>query len=436
MALLAFAPEKIDQYEFPIYRVIVDPGHGGIFSTDIENHGDKFDLVTGKYINYFAEGANLHGHYERDIVYSIGLQVLKYLDMCTPDGDFNEFKKLLGRYTDKNVKRIYIDAMMSRGESIPFDLAKNEKDPNALYRLYDYPDSSDNIQPGRISKINSFKPQLVVSLHLAKSAPSDYKGMNGIIVPPYNVLKSGLKKLQKGGKGKIYDSGKLRSWFKESKSVSYRLAYFKDSAQYFTGYNLKKNYTTDNADFNGYKYNMVSWIYRDPPDWHIIAREHKPYSQYSIDYRKFKEEGPFWEREQSSYEAYRRGDSFKNFGGDNYFATYEIIRYILQSLDYRKINGKDKVPGKPFISTWSVPMLINAISAYIELGYLDRKWDRDILLHRQMEIAEGVAVGIYSLLAGIDEIKGNFKYKPSGQKLELDKYKISNDKTYFDIVTE
>lgn len=436
MAILAFTPAKIEQYEFPLYRVVIDPGHGGIFLDNKEKHGDKFDLVTGKYLDYFAEGASLHGIYERDIVFSISTRVMRLMDMCAPDGDFEAFKKILSKYTDINVPRIYIDTMISREDSIPFSQVSNEQDPNAPYRLYDYPDADGEMQNGRISKINAFRPHLVVSLHLAKSAPPDYIGLNGIIVPPYKVLKSGFINLQKGGKGKITDYGMLKSWFKESSKIPYRLAYFRDCSQYFTGYSLKKNYSTDYRDFNGYKYNMVSWIYSDPSDWYIAAREHKPDTQYSDDYMTFREEGKFREREKSLYETYRRGDSFKNFGGDNYFATYEIIKYILHSLDNSGVKGKDKIPGKPFISTWSIPLLVNAISAYIELGYLDRKWDREVLLHRQDEIAEGVAVGIYSLLAGLGEIKGDFRHKPSGSKLDLDKYKMADEKNYFDIVVE
>jgi len=437
MAILAFTPEKIEQFEFPVYRVVIDPGHGGVFLQDKDKHGDKFDLVTGKYIDYFAEGASLHGHYERDIVFSIGTKVMRLLDMCASDGDFEAFRRILSKFSDRNVPRIYIDTLISRDDSVPFDQAAKEEDPNAPYRLYDYPAGIDGVmQKGRISKINGFRPHLVVSLHLARSAPPDYKGLNGIIVPPYNVLKNGLVNLQNGGKGRINDYGILKSWFKHSKSVPYRLAYFRDCAQYFTGYSVKKNYSTDYREYNGYKYNMVSWIYSDPYGWHITARDHKPYTQYSDDYMTYREEGAFREREKSVYEEYRRGSSFKNFGGDNYHATYEIIRYILQSLDNSGLKNKDKIPGKPFVSTWSVPLLINAISAYIELGYLDRKWDRDMLLQRQDEIAEGVAVGIYSLLAGLGEIKGDFRYKPAGTKIDLDKYKMPDERTYFDIVAE
>jgi hypothetical protein len=243
--------------------------------------------------------------------------------------------------------------------------------------------------------------------------------------------------LQAGETSKnINDNNILSSWFKEFKKTPSKFVFFKDVSYYFTSYGMKKNYSIDINDLKGYKYNMITWRYSDPPKWHLLAEKHPVNSRYSSDYKTFKEEGDFWEREQSVYEEYRRGTSFKDFGGDNYFATYEIIKYILLSLNKSGISNKDKIPGKSYISNWSMPLLINAISAYIELGYLDRKWDRDILLNKQDKIAEGVAVGIYSLLAGIEKIDGNYKNKPTGKFIDLKKYNITKDKSYFDIVTE
>jgi hypothetical protein len=290
------------------------------------------------------------------------------------------------------------------------------------------------MQKGRISKINKYKPQLVVSLHIARSAPPEYKGMNGIIVAPYNVLKKGLVMLQAEETSKKIDYNILSSWFRESEKTPPKLAFFKDVSYYFTSYGIKKDYSIDMDDFKGYKYNMVTWRYSDQPKWNLIAEKRPINSKYSSDYKTFKEEGSFWEREQSIYEGYRRGIGFKDFGGDNYFATYEIIKYIFLSLNKAGISSKDKIPGKPYISTWSMPLLINAINAYIELGYLDRKWDREMLLYKQDNIAEGVAVGIYSLLAGIENIKTNFKHKPTGKFIDLKKYNITKEDSYFDIV--
>jgi hypothetical protein len=438
LTLLAFIPDNnIQENEFPLFRVVIDPGHGGVFLSDKKKHGDKFDMITAEYLDNFAEGANYKGIYEHKIVYNIAVKTINLLSYCSKDGDFEQFKKIMKKYTDNNIPKIYIETHISRGASVTPDKIKNYEDPNADYRLYDFPDSSGDMVKGRISKINEYKPHLVVSLHLAKSAPPDYKGMNGIIVPPYNVLKKGLLRLQSGDTGRaLNDNDILRSWFKESNKVSSRYAFYKDSAQYFTSYGLNKNFNADHNDYNGYKYNMVTWRYSDKPFWDIEAEKHLSNSRYSSDFNSFREEGSFWEREQSVYEEYRRGTGFKDFGGDNYFATYEIIKYILFSLNESGVSHKDKIPGKPFVSTWSMPMLVNAINAYIELGYLNRKWDREVLLYRQDEIAEGVAIGIYSLLTGIDNIKGKFKHKPAGKSIDLNKYNITKDESYFDIVTD
>lgn len=436
--LTVFIPDNnIQDNEFPLFRVILDPGHGGVYLKDRKKHGDKFDLVNSEYLNFFAPGAEYKGIYEHEIVYNIALKAMSLLLYCSKDGDFDQFKKILKKYTDSNIRKIYIQTIISRKKSITQTEVKNSRDPNAEYRLYDFPDPDGDMQKGRISKMNEFKPHLIVSLHLAVSAPPDYLGMNGIIVPPYNVLKEGFLRLQnKDTDRNLDDNNILRSWFKISDRITSKYAFYNDSAHYFTSYGITEDYKTDYNDYKGYKYNMVTWRYKDNFLWNLEAEKQRPYSQYSSDYNSFREAGRFREREKSLYEEYRRGSSFKDFGGDNYHATYELIKYILFSLNESGISRKDKIPGKPFVSTWSVPLLVNAINAYIELGYLNRKWDRDVLLKRQDEIAEGVAVGVYSLLAGIDNVKGNFKSKPSGKSIDLNRYNITPEKSYFDIVTE
>lgn len=437
MILLAFIPSpKVEQERVPLFRVVIDPGHGGFFNKDKIRHGDKFDTISGKYLDYFAEGASYKDIRECDLTYSIALKVMEKLSWCSEDGDFSRFKTILARFSGKEPQRIYIETMISREPSLTNEQKESESDPNAPYRLYDYADNDGDIKPGRISRINAFKPHLVVSLHMAEAAPEDYIGLNGIIIPPYNVLKAGFNVLKKG-KAKVYNPPVIvKSWFHESKKLPKKYYYFKDVSQYFTGYGITKHYKPDSEEFNGYKYNMVDWIYRDDKGWEETARVKKDNSPYTLNYVTFAEEGRFWEREKSVYEEYRRGSSSTGFGGDNYYATYEIIKYVLYSLHLNGIDGRDKKPGKPFVSTWSIPLLVNAVSAYIELGYFDRKWDRDVLVNRQEEISDGVAAGIYSLLAGIDDLNGNFRYKPEGNCIDLQKYYITYDKSYFDIVTD
>lgn len=429
-------PVKITKSDLPVYRVVIDPGHGGVSLPDKQKHGDRYNLISGEYISYFAEGAQRKNIYEHQVVYSIAEKTIALLKHCSPEGDFNNFQKILNKYTKEKTKRIYIEAHLSRGPSVSKKKAAKIEDPNAEFRLYDYPGKNGEIQPGRISKINALNPHLVVCLHLAGSAPTDYLGMNPVLAPPYKALKIGLENLQNGNPGKIDDQGILKSWFRDSVKTSSQLAYYKDVATYFTGFDLNKDYTLNEEKFRGYKYNMVTWNYADQPGWHKTAKQHKTGTQYSNDIKTFQEEGAYWEREKSIYEQFRRGKDFTDFGGDNSLSSYEIIKYILLSLDKKGISSKDKIPGKAFISTWSIPLMVNAVCAYIELGYLNRSWDRNILLHRQDEIAEGVAVGIYSLFAGIENIEGKFRHNPSGKSLDLEKYRINSEKTYFDMAVD
>lgn len=434
--LIFSTPEEVDKSELPVYRVVIDPGHGGISITDKQKHGDRYDKISGEYKSYYAEGAKRKNINEHLIVYSIAEKTVSLLKHCSTEGDFEKFRKILNKYTNEKVKRVYIETHLSRGPSVSKKKAGKMKDPNAEFRLYDYPGENGEINPGRISKINSFNPHIVVCLHLAASAPPDYLGMNPILAPPYKVLQTGLLNLQKGGSRSINDCGILESWFRDSVKISPQLAYYKDVVNYFTGFDLNRDYTVNQEKFNGYKYNMTNWDYADEPGWNETAKLHKAGTRYSNNIKTFKEEGAYWEREKSVHEQFRRGENFENFGGDNSLSSYEIIRYILLSLDKKGISRKDKIPGKAFISTWSIPLMVNAVCAYIELGYLNRPWDKEVLLRRHDEIAEGVAVGIYSLFAGIEKIEGKFKYNPSGQSIDFEKYRVSPEKTYFDLAVD
>jgi len=89
MVLLAFIPSaKVEQADVPVFRVVIDPGHGGFFSRDKKKHGDKYDSVRGEYLEYFAEGANFKGLYEHEVVYSIALKVMERLALCSMMGIF------------------------------------------------------------------------------------------------------------------------------------------------------------------------------------------------------------------------------------------------------------------------------------------------------------------------------------------------------------
>jgi len=423
--------------EFPTYRVVLDPGHGGVLKYPIRKHGDRYDPVKMRYIDSFKPGATYGSMSEKYLMYPIAEKTNKLLSYLKPGGDFQKFQKILKKYTNKATPRIYIKTLMSRKKSITWKNSKKQKDPNAPYRLFDYPDAKGKMQPGRLTVINKFKPQLVVSLHCARYQISNYKGMNPVLLAPYSLLKKGLMHLQ--GKKRMKNPYKyplIKSWFMESGKRTRFQWFLNDTAMYYTAFNIHKNLRINYKRYRGYRYNMLKWSYNDPKDWQIEARKHKPNSPYSYHYKTIKPKGIFWTRERNKFEEYRRNKGYEGYGGDNAFASYELIRFIQYNLKKQGDRDKELMPGKPYVSIWIVPQHVNAICAYLELGYLRRWQDRKRLSKKQDQIAEGLAVGIYSLFTGIKVKKSRFSHAPKGLKLNLSKYKINNNSSYFDRVVK
>ncbi len=440
MILISLAiaiPGAIQKAATPTYRVVLDPGHGGISSSKLSVHGDRYDQISERYLAPFAEGAAHRGLWEHILVYQIAEKTRKILQLCSPAGDFRKFRTLLARYTDEDPDRIYIETFMSRGDSSDREKISHRADPNSEFRLYDYPDGKGNILPGRISRINAVKPHLVVCLHMTWDYSATYRGMNPVIVPPHSVLYDGLLYIQKKKSGRdFFEKGLYSHWFMESDRRSVFKWFLNDSVFYFLGYPLTRHGAVDHKKFRGYRYNMVHWAYRDGPGWEKTARLHPENGPYAKTISGFVPGGKFWEREKSVYEAYRRDKGEEGYGGDNMYATSELIRYILHSLELSGQDHPHQRLTEPYISTWSVPLLVNAVTAFIELGSLANTRHRYLFQHKQDEIAEGLAVGIYSLLSGLKLKKNTYHWKPRGRKIDFERYLLPDGTSYFDAVVK
>ncbi len=429
-------PSMIVEYEVPTYRVMLDPGHGGIAKHPMSVHGDRYDTLRGRYLETFKEGASRGRLYEHLIVYDIAKKVERLLKHLAPGEDSERFYRILKKYTDLTPRRIYIETGMSRGRSITEREADIAEDPNASFRLFDYPDYSGAMLKGRISRINERKPHLVVSLHMAAAGPRDYEGMNPVITPPYDFLHGALEYLRDDSIGTgFFHRSPYRDWFVENTSRTDFSWFLNDASIYFTGFPLQQKRKVAMNRFRGYRYNMVDWAYADDPGWEHPARHRIRSSRYAPRLEHFIPEGRFWERERSKYEKYRRGGGEEGFGGDNAYAAYEIIRYIGYSLNLHGDDHPSQKPGKSYVSVWIMPLHVNAINAFIELGYFNRKRDRHIFTKKQNEIAEGIAVGIYSLCAGMELKKKEYKYAPRGKNIDFSKYRMPDGSSYFDAVT-
>ena len=71
--IFILAPEACFSNE-NAYRVIIDPGHGGLCLNNRDVNGDRHDSISGKYLMDFAEGASSRSLSERILVNQIAIR--------------------------------------------------------------------------------------------------------------------------------------------------------------------------------------------------------------------------------------------------------------------------------------------------------------------------------------------------------------------------
>lgn len=429
---------------FKEYTIVIDPGHGGLGSN---NRDDKWDAVHNRYLQYYADGTHHENYSEHELVYELAKKIKQYLDLLNSSSGRDDFSEILQHFSpDNKLKNIRFKTYLSRKEGLKEGNHTGfSQKVNTPYRLYDFPDPDDEKRtlPGRISYINSLKPYLVVSLHMNPAGPNQKGGMATVITPGYKtfdfIRKVSMKRKQRS---RFRNSVWYNIWaVTEDGWDAYRSA-FSDSWVYFHGYRTKKNgqpWTNSIQGFRGYRHNMVQWRYADPPGWEDTARQHLP-GPYAIDQKKFKINGKFWDRELGQAEAWRREDGKLGYGGDNHFASDELLRYIQYGMrSYLPERRKEGAMGEilpPFASTYSLPTYINAICAYLEVGHINRERDLSLLLKDREVVAKSIAAGIYSLFTGL-KLKERFEdYKPKGEAVNFKRYEQLPEGNYFKIVAD
>ncbi|MBM9577681.1 N-acetylmuramoyl-L-alanine amidase [Leptospira sp. 201903070] len=433
--------EELDSIQSPVktFKVVIDPGHGGVDLKPKEDHGDKYDPISDKYLELYKSGASSRGRKERAVVLELAKELKEILDLTRTEDGFETFKTYMKSFTNEDLPWIKIDSVMTRnGNAEEREYSANE-DPNAPYRLFDYPDKkTKKIKQGRISFINREKPNLVVSLHLNPSYKEHPGGMAAVLSPSYRTFYV-LKGISEGryAEEKFTDSP-WSHWmiFKEGWSrLENAVA---DAWIYFHGYwPNKKGNKTDLSAFEGYRQNMVSWRYKDLPGWEELAKVGGK-GPYSKTHKSFSAEGKFWEREKAEPELWRREDGREGFGGDNHYASAELMRFVQYGLRKRSEEGDDSPePGpinKPYLSTYALPTFVNAISAYLEIGYIDKEKDMILMTKRRKDVAISLAAGIYSLVHGIKIKHQEYPYVPVGKKINWARYEKWKEGNYFQIV--
>jgi hypothetical protein len=439
---------NLNAEDIRIYRVVVDPGHGG---APKKSNDDKWDPITKQYLDVYNTGMRYKNYYEDVIVLQIAKKLYQILKLTETEDGWKKFENILKQFSSQEkFQRIIIKSYLSRTTNWQErGLPPEHKNINDPYRLFDYP-KNKKIQPGRISYINSLKPHLVVSIHLNPGGPGHPGGMAAVLAPGYKTFDL-LRKITLGEeKPEAFNQlpwapfwlVNERNWNKFEMAMA-------DTWVYFHGFRWNKDTKKPWLEKNrGIRYNMITWRYKDKPDWverAIKQRKENLPGPYAMDYKLFVPEGPFWDRERSELEYWRREQPIPNlniaFGGDNHLASDELLRFIQYGLRIQKpeLDKQKKISEivDPFVSTYGLPTLVNAICAYLEIAHLDVERDREFVIKYQNEIARSLAVGIYSLFTGL-ELKKDYQgpFRPRGVNVDFDKYIKHKDGNYFELVVE
>ncbi|MCE9499839.1 MAG: N-acetylmuramoyl-L-alanine amidase [Leptospira sp.] len=433
------------------YKIVIDPGHGGTKQEPMEKYGDKYDIFSGKYLEHFKNGGVYKDRTEMEITLELAKELKSILDLTKTKKGFEKFKKYIQLFSDDNVSWVRFDSVLSRKENYSDLGLREDDDKNEKFRLYDFPDSKNGkMKRGRISRINSEKPYLVVSMHINDQknlrldpGPGEKieSGMAVVLAPGYKTFNLLKKISDKKAKENEFEKTPWKKWMIFQDGWSRTENAVADAWIYFNGHWPDKTGTkTDLNRFEGYRQNMVTWVYSDKPGWEeqAILNESGPYCK---DHKRFSATGKFWEREKGKGEKMRRENGPEEFGGDNHYAGMELLRYAQYGLRKQLKYEKGLDPGippitKPYISTYSIPTYINAISAYLELGDIKRNSDMFLLTRRKKETAISLAVGIYSLFRGLHIKKADMPFIPKGKKLGFEKYEKIEGKNYFKEVSK
>jgi hypothetical protein len=421
--------------------VMLDPGHGGAI---LQRKDDKWDPITKQYLDFYLTGMMYGQLTEHEVVLDLSFRVKKYLELTRSDEGWLEFEKILRLFSsEQKFERVRFRVDMARTDDWrKSGKPKDHPDINAPYRMYDFPKSpgSTEMEMGRFSWINSKKPYLVVALHLNPAEGANPGGMGAVLSPGYPTFEV-LRKITLGQApaSEFYKLPWAKSWLISDYGFNQLQSAQGDAWVYFHGYRMLKDGSGPwKAKNRGLRYNMIQWRYRDPPGWEKIAARGGP-GQYALKYSEFKAVGPFFDRERSAPELWRREGGPLGFGGDNHYASDELLRFIRMGVPAqvpsRRAPGTMPEIVPPFISTYGLPTFTNAICAYLEVAHLNRTRDRSMVLDHQEEVAKSLAAGIYSLFRGI-KVKPFQGTAPRGAPLNFERYVKAPGGNYFEQVTD
>jgi N-acetylmuramoyl-L-alanine amidase len=434
---------------------------------------------------------------EHEIALALGRRIKLWLDRTADEATWPAFEALVRRYQEhakSTVKRVDLRCVLTREHSYLDHPDAASPDVNKHFRLFDSPDTLPAAPgipmfPGRLSRAAALAGDLFVSLHVNDSVNGSLRGPTALFVPPFEFYDS-IRQMVTGARPwvDLRPSPYFTYWSAVRHPRNRRDEIADDATRYFLeGSGSGSGSAAATAVAAGRRpmgrHNRIQWAYRDPrpPEQVALAG---PFA------------GAFWDRERGKHEAFRRSGGPEEVGGDNLFAGQQLIRFMRHALwrDFMA-RGRDalpavmrplfearnrdrernrererdrdpepsRAPGRgdagagaaappapvpmmptadvylgrhapPLCSDWLVALYSNSVVAYLEVAYLSNPADLWLLDNRLDLMAEGIAVGIYSLFAGLKVKDLPGLPPPRGTRLEWEKYAdLPGGRTYPEI---
>jgi len=454
---LAYSEEKP-------FVVMLDPGHGGKPERCSDKGGAHWDPEQKAFLNFYRFGAanKYKGHIwtEQSIVMWLARKIRKRFLLLDSKAGVEEFAEIVKKVTGssyindvRNSRKIKV--LLSRDNSYLDHPKRKKPSVNRFFRLFDSPQKfpfkeGTSLEKGRLSKMAEKKPELTICLHVNGASTKNARGLHCLFVPSYGHFEKVRQEILGKKIKKDNEWYKVnRCWFKHTGARSRKQWMYNDTWTYFTGYGSDKSGKKLSTATNiGSRHQDLSWRYKS-------AERTSRTTSLDPEFT-----GLFWQREASAFEAFRREGGYEGYGGDNLYTGMELVRYTKQALwrDFVISSAKEKSYEKStkklfktkkdaqksvkqylgpvhrsVAADWAVPLFGNAVTAFLELGYITNKKDFAILRNKLDVIADGITIGIFSLVNGLKLSKDSvYSESPKGRAVNWNHYKKLDKGNYFE----
>ncbi|MBN1899022.1 MAG: hypothetical protein JW827_09610 [Spirochaetes bacterium] len=392
--------------------VAFNPPDGGKPARASKTDGDYYNEVTSVFTENIEKGSVYGNLSEYKLIATLYQKTANILNDTLTVSGWKSFEKILKKYSKKKkqFEKVAFESFITKPHPYRFYEQKGEKDVNRYFRLMDSP--SENIlkkyNNGILSHLFSMKPDIIINFDLGEN----YR-LFSINMPSFKFFDYIRKKYIRSGQLNFSDLGKpyrsiAKNWRgdNEKEKINNLLH---DMKLYFTGYSGNR--------FLGLGYNMIDWDFRDSSGWFKNFNDKEDNPHYQTDLKKWQAQGKFWERETMKVELKRRqGKRYP--GGDNQYASAEIIKYIRNILNGKEISLQRSGPVFQYdeIDLYTTGIVIN-----VHLGSLNNENIRSLLTTHSDALAEAICVSLYSLTMGYDlhPVKKNISDLPSGDPIDF-----------------